>query len=244
MSGWTPHDMDIDEPDTADEHAEVTMFAASPTQSPQQLRESLKDAKERYVAEKEKYRRERALRRLERERMRNRSGERSVHPEDSDVAMTDGEAPDSAQPVTSEEDRTPEKKKAGDAPAANSPLQIISTARGPFPQLEMFPVPVRRSHTMHGTGQRNPAVASVSSAAVDVITRRLNDMGFTADAYPSIPEQISTRVPRNAQLSREAEDTIVTDVLEHLLEASPAVPPQASGSGDVASSSNATDPSS
>lgn len=217
--------MDIDEPDTADEHAEVTMFAASPTQSPQQLRESLKDAKERYVAEKEKYRRERALRRLERERMRNRSGE-------------------SAQPVTSEEDRTPEKKKAGDAPAANSPLQIISTARGPFPQLEMFPVPVRRSHTMHGTGQRNPAVASVSSAAVDVITRRLNDMGFTADAYPSIPEQISTRVPRNAQLSREAEDTIVTDVLEHLLEASPAVPPQASGSGDVASSSNATDPSS
>lgn len=176
MSGWTPHDMDIDEPDTADEHAEVTMFAASPTQSPQQLRESLKDAKERYVAEKEKYRRERALRRLERERMRNRSGERSVHPEDSDVAMTDGEAPDSAQPVTSEEDRTPEKKKAGDAPAANSPLQIISTARGPFPQLEMFPVPVRRSHTMHGTGQRNPAVASVSSAAVDVITRRLNDV--------------------------------------------------------------------
>ncbi|EED77340.1 predicted protein [Postia placenta Mad-698-R] len=164
---------------------------------------------------------------------------------DSDVAMTDGEAPDSAQPVTSEEDRTPEKKKkAGDSPTANSPLQIISTDRGPFPQLEMFPVPVRRSHTMHGTGQRNPTAASASSPAADAITRRLGDMGFTADAYPSIPEQISTRVPRNAQLSREAEDTIVTDVLEHLLETSPAGPPQASGSGDVASSSNATGPSS
>ncbi|KAH9942967.1 hypothetical protein B0H21DRAFT_695675 [Amylocystis lapponica] len=112
-----------------------------------------------------------------------------------------------------------------------SPTQIISNARGPYPQLELVNIP-HRHHTMHGTGHRHiPPPASPPSRARQAISRRLGDMGFTAHTYPSLPGRLSARVPPDGELSKEEEDTVVTDLLEELLTLSPPRPAQASGSG-------------
>jgi len=214
--------MDADRSNDTVEHAEVSMFgaAASPRKSPQQIKESLLTAKELYKAEKERYRREREARRAERRRVRNQSGE-------------------SSQPMTSEDDKSPatekngENKQTAEPALLDSTTQIISAARGPFPQLEMYSIPPpRRAHTMHGTGYRNMTSAPQPSA-VDIITGRLNDMGFTQELYPSITTRINARVSRHGDLSKETEDSVVTDILEDLLQLSPARPPQPSGSGTV-----------
>ena len=54
--------------------------------------------------------------------------------------------------------------------------QMVSAARGPFPQLEMFSVSPRRHNTMHGTGQRRtptvaPPVTTPASASAATATR-------------------------------------------------------------------------
>lgn len=68
--------------------------------------------------------------------------------------------------------------------------QIVSNARGPFPQLELYSVPPpRRSNTMHGTGHRRDASwgtfggSGMSTqagrvAAADSIVRRLGDVSI------------------------------------------------------------------
>lgn len=58
-------------------------------------------------------------------------------------------------------------------------------------------------------------------------------MGFTPALYPSLLAKVNTRVPRSGELTKEAEDLIVTDLLEELLQMSPVKPPQASGSGSA-----------
>ncbi|KAI0931751.1 hypothetical protein AcW2_000572 [Taiwanofungus camphoratus] len=218
-----------DPPDDV-EHAEVTMYGAapSPKQSPQALKESLQAAKEYYKAEKERYRRDRDERKKERERRMNRSGE-------------------SSQPPLSGDDKSPAGGIGGhDAAMADfpdtpnvsadmteSPTQIISNARGRYPQLEMFSIPPRRHHTMHGTGHRPMPSMDSQARAAQAITRRLDDMGFTPALYPSLLAKVNTRVPRRGELTKEAEDLIVTDLLEELLQMSPVKPPQASGSGSA-----------
>ncbi|KAI9065937.1 hypothetical protein FKP32DRAFT_1602153 [Trametes sanguinea] len=123
--------------------------------------------------------------------------------------------------------------------------QIISNARGPFPQLELYSVP-RRSHTMHGTGHvRGPSGttdASTNAAsmarAIDTITKRLNDMGFTLTKYPGLPTQIESRVPRTGEMSHEREDNIIAEIVEDLVQNTPSPSPlrqtQPSGSGSRA----------
>ncbi|KZT02427.1 uncharacterized protein LAESUDRAFT_661811 [Laetiporus sulphureus 93-53] len=137
--------------------------------------------------------------------------------------------------------QTDKDKGKGKAPAQTEavpepPAQIISAARGPYPQLEMLSVsPPRRHHTMHGTGtgthRAQEASKSKENPAVSSITRRLGDMGFTEDKFPSIYAQVLARVPSQGELSREAEDSVVSDVLEDLLLMSPVQSPQPSGSG-------------
>jgi len=138
------------------------------------------------------------------------------------------------------------------------PVQIVSNARGPYPQLEMYNVP-RRHHTISGAtrtrsggasrGGDGPSSSQIYSPFENVrdptartmnsVRRRLADMGFTDESYPSINDKVanrmSTTIADNADISKDVEDGIVSDVLEELLD-EPApdlnkeLPPQPTGS--------------
>ena len=55
-------------------------------------------------------------------------------------------------------------------------------------------------------------------------------MGFITKAYPAIPSRIKAHIPAKGDISKDAEDDIVTTMLEELLSMSPK-PPVASSSG-------------
>ena len=76
-------------------------------------------------------------------------------------------------------------------------------------------------------------------------------MGFTRDVYPTLPDKIAKRVSQSVvsqsfmstkdveEISKDKEDTIVSDVVDELLQVSPTPPPKdtiglphASGSGE------------
>lgn len=54
-------------------------------------------------------------------------------------------------------------------------------------------------------------------------------MGFTENAYPDLPGKIKEQMPSSGVVSKEAEDDMVTTLLEELLAISPR-PPAPSGS--------------
>ena len=58
-------------------------------------------------------------------------------------------------------------------------------------------------------------------------------MGFTSNQYPALNSKVDAHTPLNGEVSKEREDTIVGEVIEELLAASPSPQqaPQASGSG-------------
>jgi len=57
-------------------------------------------------------------------------------------------------------------------------------------------------------------------------------MGFSENAYPALPEKIKAQMPLNgANISKEAEDDVVTTLLEELLVTGSPRPNVASGSG-------------
>lgn len=56
-------------------------------------------------------------------------------------------------------------------------------------------------------------------------------MGFSENAYPALPEKIKAQMPMGATITREAEDDVVTTLLEELLTSTSPVPNVASGSG-------------
>ncbi|KAI0361409.1 hypothetical protein OH77DRAFT_1443837 [Trametes cingulata] len=217
-------------PAASGEAAEVTMYGASPVESPDAAKKALQAAKERYLAEKERYRRIREERKKRRMNVSTDSEMRDVH-----------DSPVSVQNVPE-----PSVRPAGAPPVAqhrntvDGEAQIISNARGPFPQLELYSVP-RRSHTMHGTGHARDASfgtdasSAATARAVDSITRRLNDMGFTLTKYPTLSSKVEASVSRSGEVSQEREDNIIGEIVEELVQTSP--PPQqaqASGSGSRA----------
>ncbi|KAF8641009.1 hypothetical protein AX17_000654 [Amanita inopinata Kibby_2008] len=110
--------------------------------------------------------------------------------------------------------------------------QVVSNARGPFPQLEMISIPgpvlgtgqTQRYGTSHeGFGE------SLRSRAIKRICKQLGDMGFTESQHPKLAEKVSARLPMRRVLTKETEDGIVTSLLEELLPQSSS--PVASGSG-------------
>ncbi len=59
-------------------------------------------------------------------------------------------------------------------------------------------------------------------------------MGFTSAKYPVLTSKVETLVSRNGgEVSKEREDSIVTEIVEDLVQESPSrhETPQASGSG-------------
>lgn len=61
-------------------------------------------------------------------------------------------------------------------------------------------------------------------------------MGFTENAYPDLPTKIRAQIPTSGVVSKDAEDDIVTTMLEELLAMSPKPPAHstfASGDRDI-----------
>jgi Wiskott-Aldrich syndrome protein len=116
--------------------------------------------------------------------------------------------------------------KTGEEETANTPApvsHIVSNARGPYPELEMIPVPHnhRRNVSLTGDNEANYARR---------ITQRLSDMGFTANAYPILPHRINELIAAIKPRTKDQEDDIVTTLLEELLAISPK-PTPTPGSG-------------
>ncbi|GLB35876.1 hypothetical protein LshimejAT787_0301640 [Lyophyllum shimeji] len=167
--------------------------------TPQELRAQVDAAKAAYKAEKERYRREREERRKERERKA-----RTV-------------AVETPAPVTVTDTRAPR----GPPARPPTPPVIAVHGKGRIPTHEV--VSVHRRHTLahslsrhHGHDQ-----GDLKSRAVHRITRRLADMGFTENAYPDLLSKIKQQLPADGVLTKDAEDNIVTTLLEELLAMSP-----------------------
>ncbi|KAI0639606.1 hypothetical protein C8Q77DRAFT_1082041 [Trametes polyzona] len=218
-------------PAPASGDAEVTMYGASPVESPESAKKALQEAKERYLAEKERYRRIREERKKRRMNASTDSEMREVH--DSPISPHP-QAHDPQEPTVRPAggpSTTPLQRRN----TVDDQAQIISNARGPFPQLQLFNIP-RRSNTVHGTGHaRNVSSSSnagpaANARAVNAITARLNDMGFTASKYPALASKVEARVPRSGEVSQARQDTIVGEIVDELVQKSPS-PRQAQPSG-------------
>lgn len=146
--------------DTSMEAGDMSMWGATPGDLDRQAntsRDRLEAAKEAYKAEKDRYRKERDDRRKERDMMRTSSGETENQPHHKS-GLTRGTTV-SATP-------------------GHPVSQLVSAARGPFPQLEMFSVP-RRHNTMHGTGHNRSRETQQSSGNAGP---SLNNTARTASA--------------------------------------------------------------
>jgi Wiskott-Aldrich syndrome protein len=87
----------------------------------------------------------------------------------------------------------------------------------------MIPVPHNHRRNISTTGDNEAHI-------VRRITQRLSDMGFTANAYPTLARRINELMTATKPRTKDQEDDMVTTLLEELLAMSP-VPPPTSGSG-------------
>ncbi|KAF5368562.1 hypothetical protein D9758_002242 [Tetrapyrgos nigripes] len=196
-------------------------------QTSQDLRAQVEAAKLLYKAEKERYRADREIRKAEKntrmmEMMGAMSGDvtadTSMPPPPPPPAQAEAAPPPPAgvpTPAAVPEPSAPSRR-------ASNMTQIVSNARGSFPAMEMFNVP-RRSNTLpthtHIGGRRVVSNDDPGSRAINRITKKLADMGFTEAAHPELPSKIKANVPRNGAIGKEQEDDIVTNLLEEMVNA-------------------------
>ena len=120
--------------------------------------------------------------------------------------------------------------------------QIISNARGRFPQLEMFNVP--RTPTKQRGDDKVQHIDSVmeklevvSCISYLAIRRRRGrhvhlQMGFNEASFPTMRTEVESHLPADgSKITKGVEDSVVSEVLEKILESS------GSGSSMPASSS-------
>ncbi|KAK7694993.1 hypothetical protein QCA50_002181 [Cerrena zonata] len=215
--------------------------SASVEQEHAMTRARLEAAKEAYKREKDRYKKERDDLRKEREKRSISMEEKIPNPEPAPELRATSSVP-VAGPSGS---RSRSRSRPRTPPSVS---QIVSNARGPYPQLEMFSVP-RRSNTIQGTGRErsihrqnplagpsqiySPFTPTPAARTSENVKRRLADMGFTRDVYPNIPDKVAKRVSQSVvsqsfmsqkdveEISKDKEDTIVSDVLEELLQEPP-----------------------
>lgn len=225
-----------------DARAEAVAPIALSRSVSQETRDRLEAAKEAYKAEKDRYRKEKDVHRQMRERRVSEETRPVAEP------STNAPAPPAVHKVrdggVSTSAAAGPSSRTANAPPANgeSVTQIISNARGPYPQLEMINVtPPRRHHTVQGIG-RSRRVPSGETAgpsrsfstshhtptgatrAGNAIKTKLADMGFTSEAYPDLSKRVASRVSLaitddGNNITQEAEDTIMSEVLDELLTA-------------------------
>jgi len=219
-------------------------------ESSAELRSHVEAAKLLYKAEKERYRQNREERRKEKaRRMLELMGEMSL--ERAQALNGEMAALQAAKAVLFAESANPaplagpshapapgltfRDSELRSRPAGATPgqSQIVSNARGSFPQFEMVGVtstaggPPRRSHTLptrgHSLrgwhhGRRHTAeVEDPATRAVHRINRKLTDMGFSEAAHPDLLDKIRAIVPLDGNLTRDKEDNIITSLLEELV---------------------------
>ncbi|KIJ66272.1 hypothetical protein HYDPIDRAFT_109265 [Hydnomerulius pinastri MD-312] len=116
-------------------------------------------------------------------------------------------------------------------PVAAPEVHIVSNARGPYPQLEMFSVP-RRSHTTGHMHRGHGHHESRDNRPLYRIMRKLSDMGFTEGAYPNLSGKVMDQLLAHPPTTKDAEDDIVTNMIEELIPSTSGLP-RASGSGGI-----------
>lgn len=145
----------------------------------------------------------------------------------------------SMAPSDAEASRRPYPSSTAPAPLR----QIISNARGGFPQLEMFNVP--RTATKQRGDDKVQHVDTVMerlevvSCILHLTIRRRPDlhvhlqMGFNEATFPTMRTVIESHLPVDgSKITKDVEDDVMSEVLENLLEAS------GSGSGMQPTSSS------
>ncbi|KXN88803.1 hypothetical protein AN958_06672 [Leucoagaricus sp. SymC.cos] len=174
--------------------------------SPQESKAKVEEAKRAYRAEKERYRRERDERKMEKDK------EKTAIKED---VINNSQNPD----VTT---------------SSGKDAFIAANARHGFPRFDIVNVteaaPQRHNtHLGHFPRRHERPADDLFTRAVNRISRRLADMGFTEKAYPDLPQKIKNYLPTDGAIAKDSEDDIVTTLLEAML-ATPKSP-VASGSG-------------
>ncbi|KAK2460108.1 hypothetical protein APHAL10511_007874 [Amanita phalloides] len=104
--------------------------------------------------------------------------------------------------------------------------QVISNARGSFPQLGMISIPGPFSPG-HRHNSFREGTDDFRSRAVKRICKQLADMGFSESQHPGLADKVTARLPPNGSVTKDVEDGILTSLLEELL---PLTSPVASGS--------------
>ncbi|KAH7927282.1 hypothetical protein BV22DRAFT_1111210 [Leucogyrophana mollusca] len=113
-------------------------------------------------------------------------------------------------------------REAEPTPAPDPPvMHIVSNARGPYPQLEMFSVPRHQRSNTTGHAPRRGLHESRENRSLSRITRKLSDMGFTDSAYPTLSTKVMDQLASHPSASRDVEDEIVTNLIEELLTTNP-----------------------
>ncbi|KAF8506769.1 hypothetical protein F5888DRAFT_1645158 [Russula emetica] len=197
---------------------EVSYYTASANREPRpntsERKTSLDAAKAHYKAEKEKYRQEQETKRRERWLAKESAANSPMSPEAPPV----GSQAFTSMALDAESSRRP-------YPSSTVPplRQIISNARGRFPQLEMFNVP----HIP--TNQRGDDKVQ----HVDSVMGRLEGMGFHEASFPTMRTVVESHLPADgSEITKRVEDDVMSEVLEKLLETS------GSGSGMQPTSSS------
>ncbi|KAI0275003.1 hypothetical protein BC834DRAFT_1029847 [Gloeopeniophorella convolvens] len=222
-------------PDVHDEDAsfgvapppEVSYYIASANRrarpSASELKASLEAAKANYKAEKERYRQEQEARRRERRRFAEGAVRSPRSP--TGAQAQEGNTSDSMSPSDAEPPRPFSPPTAVPPPLR----QIISNARGGFPQWEMNNVPRSPAKQRGDRAYRDNRKAQ----HIDTVVERLEGMGFHESVYPALRTVVGSRLPGDGtEITKEMEDDVMSEVLEKLLEAnteSNSVDPSGSG---------------
>lgn len=209
----------VDPSSSAAHPPEVSYYTASANRETRsntsELKTSLEAAKAHYKAEKEKYRQEQEARRRGRWLAKEAAANSPMSPEAPPVG---GQTSTSVAPSDAETSRRP-------YPSSTAPplRQIISNARGRFPQLEMFNVP-RTPIKQRGDDKVQH---------VDTVMGRLEVMGFHEATFPTMRTVVESHLPADgSKITKDVEDDVMSEVLEKLLETS------GSGSGKQPTSSS------
>ncbi|KAG6837670.1 hypothetical protein H0H93_004946 [Arthromyces matolae] len=168
-----------------------------------ELRAQVHEAKARYNAEKEKHR-------LQREDLRKGQAKRAQAPEINTATLPDSPTAAPESPVIAVQGR-------GGEPTH----EVVSVHRHN----------THTGHS-YASKRRGPSHNhnDLRSRAIHRITKRLADMGFSENTHPELPSKIKAQLPMDGIVKNDSEDDIVTTLLEDLLALSPKSP-VASGSG-------------
>ncbi|OJA19578.1 putative protein 10 [Rhizopogon vesiculosus] len=206
-----------------------------PTQ--EELRADVERAKADYKMRKERYRQAKAIKKMAEQREQTRqdtSGSINVsgltEPTLSGAEAPASQAPPVEAPVPEHVLVPPSPAPAGGPPVSRpaTPIEpqvhIVSNARGPYPQLEMFSVP-RRSHTIGHSQRRGLGLHEErETRSMQRIMRKLSEMGFTEGTCPKLNVKVTEQILANPPITKDAEDDIVTNLIEELIPSKPAHP--------------------